>query len=154
MKQLFLIGFYFFSCFSFSQESGDDQKVQNLVKEFFEAFHNQDSAALNTMAHKNVVLQSIAVSSEGNSTLTTTAYPDFVKAIIALPSETKFEEKLHGFDVTVNGNLANVTTPYSFFVNNELSHCGVNSFQLMKKNGTWKIIYLVDTRTKTGCENY
>lgn len=125
--------------------------AENLVKNFFEAFHAQDSTALTSFAHKDAVLQRVVFSSEENSTLTTTAYSDFVKAIIAIPPESKFEEKLHDFYVRVNGNLANITTPYSFYLNGEISHCGVNSFQLMKDNGKWKIVYLVDTRSKTDC---
>lgn len=126
--------------------------AENLVKKFFEAFHAQDSTDLTSFAHKDAVLQSVSVSSEENSTLTTTAYSDFVKTIIAIPPETKFEEKLHDFYVRINGNLANVTTPYSFYLNGKISHCGVNSFQLMKDNGKWKIINLVDTRRKTDCD--
>lgn len=35
--------------------------------------------------------------------------------------------------------------------NGNFSHCGVNSFQLFHDNGQWKIIYLIDTRQRTGC---
>ncbi|MCJ7759077.1 MAG: nuclear transport factor 2 family protein, partial [Gillisia sp.] len=60
---------------------------------------------------------------------------------------------LHSFDIRINGALANVITPYSFYVNGNLSHCGVNSFQLFKESGNWKIIYIVDTRIKEGCND-
>ena len=32
------------------------------------------------------------------------------------------------------------------------SHCGANSFQLMKGADGWKIVYLVDSRRTEGCE--
>ncbi len=47
--------------------------------------------------------------------------------------------------------MANAWTPYEFWYNGNFSHCGVNSFQLIKKDEKWKIIYLVDTRRKEGC---
>lgn len=84
--------------------------------------------------------------------LSTEDYTAFLKAIASIPETTKFREKLHGFKININGVIANVSTPYSFYVNEELSHCGVNTFQLMKFKGQWKIIYLVDTRSKLGCE--
>ncbi|MFT2543406.1 hypothetical protein ACMWP9_36050, partial [Escherichia coli] len=56
------------------------------------------------------------------------------------------------FDVVkIDADLAIVWTPYQFYRNGTFSHCGVNSFQLVRLNGRWKIQYLIDTRRKTGC---
>jgi hypothetical protein len=74
-----------------------------------------------------------------------------VKSIARIPKDKKFEEKLLGFNIQVDGNMANAWTPYEFWYEGEFSHCGVNSFQLIKDDGEWKIIYLVDTRRKEGC---
>lgn len=134
-----------------AQESPDELAAKNTVEAFFVAFHKQDSLALRELAHPSVTMQSIAEDEEDSLKITTDTYSDFIKAISSIPETTKFEEKLHSFDIKVNGPLANVITPYSFFVNGELSHCGVNSFQLFKKEGTWKIIYIVDTRSKEDC---
>ncbi|HOD10564.1 MAG TPA: nuclear transport factor 2 family protein, partial [Flavobacterium sp.] len=41
-----------------------------------------------------------------------------------------------------------VWTPYEFYVNEKLSHSGVNAFTLFKENEKWKIIHLIDTRRK------
>ena len=75
-----------------------------------------------------------------------------MKSIVSIPATTKFEERLLSFDIRLNGALASVITPYTFYVNDKLSHCGVNSFQLYKKEGEWKIIHIVDTRKKEGCK--
>jgi len=48
--------------------------------------------------------------------------------------------------------MANVWMPYEFWFNGNFSHCGVNFFKLFNDNGTWKIIYLIDTRREKGCE--
>jgi len=58
----------------------------------------------------------------------------------------------HDFRVEENGLIATVTTPYSFYYNGNFSHCGVNSFQLVNFSGEWKIVYLIDTRTKENCD--
>ena len=55
-------------------------------------------------------------------------------------------------DIKIDGNLASVWTPYEFYLDNNFSHCGVNSFQLFNNNGNWEIIYIVDTRKKLGCK--
>ncbi|PRX46354.1 nuclear transport factor 2 family protein [Salegentibacter salegens] len=151
MNKLFLISFLFFCQLGWSQNS-EKEDLQNLIEDFFEAFHAQDSKALRNFAHPEIKMQSVAIDAEGNTTLSTEEYTTFLKSIASIPETTKFEEQLHGFEININDMIANVSIPYSFFINNELSHCGVNTFQLMKSKGEWKIIYLVDTRSKLGCE--
>lgn len=151
MNKFFLISFLFISQLGWSQYS-EKEDVQNLIKEFFYAFHDQDSTALLEFAHPEIKMHSVTIDAKGNTMLATKEYTAFLTAIASIPVTTKFEEKLHGFRININGVIANVSTPYSFFVNDELSHCGVNTFQLLKFKGEWKIIYLVDTRSKLGCE--
>lgn len=138
----------------FSQNSNDEAEAKKVVTDFFEAFHKQDSVALRNLAHSTIKMQSIGANKEGKVQLSTMAYGDFMKSIASIPSTTKFEEKLHSFNIQVNGPLAHVVTEYSFWVNENLSHCGVNSFTLVKEDQEWKIAYLIDTRKKEGCTDY
>jgi len=48
----------------------------------------------------------------------------------------------------MDGPLAMVWAPYHFYYNGTLLHCGVDSFQLIRTGGVWKILYIVDTRKK------
>jgi len=144
---LFLIGFV-----CHSQESIDEVSVKTSIQDFFIAFHKQDTTALRLMAHPSIQMQSISVKVGEEPKLIIEEYGNFLKAIYAIPKTTKFKEEIHSFKIQVDGPMANVSTSYSFFVNGELSHCGVNTFQLFKEKGIWKIIYIVDTRTKRNCE--
>lgn len=136
----------------YSQETIDEVSVKTSVEDFFIAFHKQDTTALRFMAHPSIQMQSISIKENAEPKLVTEEYGNFLKAIYAIPATTKFEEKIHSFKIQVDGPMANVSTPYSFYVNGELSHCGVNTFQLFKEAGSWKIIYIIDTRTKQGCD--
>jgi predicted component of viral defense system (DUF524 family) len=80
-------------------------------------------------------MQSLAEGREGKNSLSSNTYAEFLQRIKSIPSTTKFEEKIHSFDVRINGALATVITPYSFHVNGNLSHCGVNSFTMVKEVG-------------------
>jgi hypothetical protein len=60
----------------------------------------------------------------------------------------KFEERILNYNVQIDGNLAHVWTPYEFYINDQLSHIGTNSFTLYNDNGKWQIIHLIDTRRK------
>lgn len=151
MKKLFLISFLCMCQIGWSQNS-EKENLKGFVEDFFEAFHRQDTVKLRSFAHQDAVLQSISVSEEGETKLTTESYSKFLKGIVSIPETTRFEEVLHDFEISVHGKMANVSTPYFFYLDGEFSHCGVNSFQLMQVEEDWKIIYLVDTRQETGCK--
>jgi hypothetical protein len=63
-----------------------------------------------------------------------------------------YDERISFDLVKIDGELASVWTPYKFYAGEKFSHCGVDSYQLVKLNGEWKIQYLIDTRRKQGCE--
>lgn len=129
----------------------DKQQVKNTINSFFEAFHKQDTTALKTFAKGNITMQSVHLNKEGKTIVSQNSYYDFVKGIASIPKTSTFKEKLLDFTIQTDGLMANAWVGYEFWYNGKLSHCGVNSFQLIKDNNTWKIIYLVDTRRRKGC---
>ncbi len=134
-----------------AQTDKDDSTPEETVEKFFAAFHAQDTVKLKNFAVEGTKLQSVSKDEEGNTKLSTDDYSNFLKSIASIPAEVSFKEKIHEYRVEENGLLATVTTPYSFYYNGNLSHCGVNSFQLVKFKDDWKIVYLIDTRIKE-CE--
>ncbi|RWX00460.1 nuclear transport factor 2 family protein [Flavobacterium cerinum] len=123
-----------------------ESDVKKTIQIFFEGMHQGDTLKIKSVC-KGLVLQSISENTKGN-TLTTENTEDFLKSIAALPVNIKIEERLLDYKIQIDGSLAHVWTPYEFYVNGKLSHSGVNSFQLFKDNGIWKIIYIADTRRK------
>ena len=152
MKILLSVLLFFIGITSYAQETIDEVSVKTTIEDFFTAFHKQDTTALRSLAHPSIQMQSISVKEELEPKLHIEEFSSFLKAIYAIPKTTEFQEKIHSLKIQVDGPMANVSTPYSFFVNGELSHCGVNTFQLFKEKGIWKIIYIIDTRTKIGCK--
>ena len=150
MKKLILFIIFSLSLGIQAQDT-DSEAVKTTIITFFEAFHKQDTTALKTMAKGDIKLQSISVNKEGKSVLTESEYSQFLKSIASIPKDNTFEERLLDFNIQVDGNMANAWTPYEFWYNGNFSHCGVNSFQLIKEDEEWKIIYLVDTRRREGC---
>ncbi len=120
----------------FSQKS-DEVEVKNTIVKFFDAFHKQDSVAINALVSKDLTLQSIGKNREGATQLSTQEFSAFLKSIVSIPKDQKFEEKLLDFKIQIDGDMANAWTPYEFWFNDKFSHCGVNSFQLVKLEGTW-----------------
>jgi len=132
----------------------DDEKmaVQKTVEAFFDGFHKQDSAAIKATVASEVILQTIARDSLGKDYVRTEDFSRFIKNIVSIPETMKFRETLKSYSIQVDGPMANAWTEYEFHVNEKFSHCGVNSFQLVQQEDKWKIIYLIDTRRKQGCD--
>ncbi|GEP96812.1 hypothetical protein CCY01nite_30720 [Chitinophaga cymbidii] len=97
----------------------------------------------------NAILQTISGKQEGAPVLVTGSLQQFLRAVGA-PHTDVWDERITFERIMVDGALASVWTPYRFYLNEKFSHCGVNSFQLMKSASGWKIIYLVDTRYSSG----
>lgn len=140
-------------CLNLNAQKSEEEQVKATIIEFFDAFHKQDTFKLKAMAKAEITLQSIAVNKEGKTVLQESEYANFVRSIASIPKDRTFEEKLLSFSIQVDGKMANAWTPYEFWYNGNFSHCGVNSFQLMKEDATWKILYLVDTRRREGCQD-
>ena len=64
------------------------------------------------------------------------------------------DEKIFNTKINQSGNLANAWVPFAFYLDGKLSHCGVNSFQLIKQQEVWKIRYLMDNTFTGDCEAF
>jgi hypothetical protein len=143
MTRLFILLLFFIFDFSFAQE----KEIQQTIETFFEAFHQRDSIKLQSVCSENLVLHSISESGNGTKFSVEKA-SNFYKSIATIPVTMKFEEKILSYNIQIDGAMAHVWTPYEFYVNDKLSHSGVNSFQLFQENGVWKVVYILDTRRK------
>ncbi|MHC6201036.1 nuclear transport factor 2 family protein [Elizabethkingia miricola] len=129
----------------FSQVS-ETEAVKAGVNKLFTAMKDSDSAGIKSSFTKQAILQTIMKTGE----VKTENIPAFTKAIAKAVKNT-LEERISFSAIHIDGNLASVWTPYQFYFQGKFSHCGVNSFQMVKENGEWKIQYIIDTRRKDNC---
>ncbi len=151
-RLIFLFIFFLFSTsVSFAQSDGEAE-VRKAIETFFKGFHDQDSLTMKSVVGEEIKLQTMGYDREGNSRLRTDSFQQFLNSITSIPDSLEFREELLGFDIRIDQPMANAWTPYRFWINGELSHCGVNSFQLFHDGSGWKIIYLADTRRRKECD--
>jgi hypothetical protein len=143
MKNL-LFTLLFFICISLNAQ---DLYPKKIIDDFFVAFHAKDTITLKELCHPEIIMQTIANTKEGNN-IETNEFSDFLKSIASIPSNMKFEERILNKNIQIDGNLVHIWTPYEFYINDQLSHVGANSFTLYNENGKWQIIHLIDTRRK------
>lgn len=145
---LFLTGLFFFS--AVKAQSAEDS-VKMAVKKLFEGMKNSDAAIIRSSFADSAVLQTITRNKEGKTVVINEQVSAFAASVSTLP-KGEADEQIQFDVVRIDGPLAIVWTPYKFYFKGVFSHCGVNSFQLVRFNGEWKIQYLIDTRRKKGCE--
>ena len=124
------------------------QEVQKSIEIFFEGFHQKDTVKIKSVCSDKMILQSISESTVKGNKLSDENAGKFYKSIATVPSSTKFQEKILSYNIQIDGTMAHVWAPYEFYLNDKLSHSGVNTFTLFKEKDSWKIIYLIDTRRK------
>lgn len=134
--------------FSTYAQSDDEKAVRAVVDRLFEGMAKHDTTIIRSTFHASARLQSAGTNKQGEAVLRTDAVDSFIKSIGSIPATTKIEERLTGYEIRVDDRLATAWTPYEFYVNDKLSHKGVDAFQLYKTTDGWKIIQISDTRRK------
>lgn len=116
----------------------------------FTAMKNSDGKALQKCFTDSAILQTITESPEGVVRVRNEDVGAFATGVDKA-LKNSLDERIKFDLVKVDGNLAIAWVPYSFYYKGNFSHCGVNSFQLVRKDGDWKIQYIIDTRRKINC---
>ena len=144
-KILFVLSIQFLAGVVSAQTAEDSVKA--VVNKLFAAMKQSDAKSLQECFADSAILQTITRSGK----IRNDAVKDFISKISSLPKDSADERIM--FDVVkVDDGLAIAWTPYQFYYAGKFSHCGVNSFQLIKVSGVWKIQYLIDTRRRMNCK--
>jgi len=130
-----------------SSVNAQNQEVQKTIEDFFVAFHAKDTVKLKSICSDKIILQSIQENANGGK-LSDESASEFYKSIASIPANLNFQEKILSYSIQVDGSMAHAWTPYEFYINDKLSHKGVNAFTLFKEHSEWKIIYCIDTRRR------
>ena len=151
MKQLLLLCMLAGATFVNAQ-TDETANVKAAIDTFFEGFHKGDTTLMTSVMMGKFTTQTAFKNKAGQDVLCTDDSSKLIAAIANRPADQKWDERLKDYIIKIDGNMANAWTPYEFWFNGNFSHCGVNSFQLFHDNGQWKIIYLIDTRQRQGCD--
>ena len=128
-----------------------EDSVRTVVNNLFTAMRNADPALLKSSFSDSAILQTITRSKDGKMLVVTESVNEFADFVSTVKKDSA-DERIQFETIKIDGPLAIVWTPYNFYHNGKFSHCGVNSFQLVRFDGTWKIQYLIDTRRRAGCK--
>ena len=149
MKNLLVILFSFILVFpAFSQS--EETAVKAVIESLFDGMRAKNADQIAAVFSENAIMQTIETTGE-TGVVKAGSVADFVNGIGGLSADTNLDERITDYQIKIDGPMATAWTPYEFYFNDKFSHCGVNSFQLVKMASGWKIVYIIDTRRKDGC---
>lgn len=129
------------------KEEKSEKAIKAVINQFFEGLEKGDTALLKSTCTSQPVLQTYMADRDGKWQVFTEDFNEFV-TFVGTPTKDKYKEQIEFDAVLSEASLASVWTPYKFYLNGKISHCGTNSFQLVKMEDGWKIQYILDTRRK------
>ena len=139
-------------CVNNAHSQTSEDSVKAVINKMFTGMKNADPALLKSTFADSMVLQTLSRNKEGKLIVVNEEPSGFID-FISKEQPGNADERITFDVVKVDGPLAIAWTPYNFYYKGTFSHCGVNSFQLVRFNGEWKIQYLIDTRRKQGCKS-
>jgi len=131
-----------------AQQTAADS-VRAVILQTFDGMRAGDSTMVRSAVAPGTTLTSVMVR-EGKTVTRSESMEGFIQAVGTAHPDV-WDERVSNFVVHVDGALAHAWMNYSFYLGDRLSHCGVNSIQLIRGDGGWKITSIADTRRNQGC---
>lgn len=140
----------FLCCCGFCFNNSNDE-VKQSVETLFKGMFQGDSAMVHSVFWDDVRMYTSFTTAEGKEEFRKGSIENFLRAV-GTPHEEPWDEQIWNLQISVDDNLAHAWMNYAFYLGDQFSHCGVNAIQLLKMDGKWKIVHLIDTRRKEGCD--
>ena len=134
-------------CFS----QNEDAAIRQTISQLFDGMRQSDTGMIRAAFAPGAILQTVIRNKEGKVIIQSEPLDSFL-FFMSKPHKEVYDERISFELIKTDGDLATAWTPYKFYLGATFSHCGVDSYQLVRLNGIWKIQYLIDTRRKSGCD--
>ncbi len=127
-------------------KNDDRQSATAAVNKLFEAMRAKDAEAIRALFMPEGQLVAVDKPRTGGGLSTTRVFTAaaFAKTI-AEAKAPEFREVMPRPKVEIFGDMALVYGPYTFHVGDKFSHCGTNSFHLVRTADGWKIANAAST---------
>ena len=149
-SKIFLAIYFIFACsFSISGNIDIEEKnVLEVVNKFLKVLETGDIE----MAREILVVEGSNFSVREDGESYKVRFTDYKSLIENLPkTKGKYREVIRNPKILIHKKIAVLWAKYDFFVNGKFSHCGVDSFSLIKSEGKWKIASIIYTVEKKAC---
>ena len=156
-SKIILVGFFglVLSSGLNGQSTEEDKKaVYKVVETMFEGMRLGDSSMVAPLFTEDAEFFSSFTTKTGEKSLKKDGVQGWLDAI-GTPHEQVWNEEWWEPSINVDGDFGHLWTPYAFYIDDTFSHCGVDSFHMVRDaSGVWKVFHATDTRRRSGCEDF
>lgn len=150
MKRILLVLFISLLANSFAVSQNDDKKaVLGVVEKLFAEMAAANPAGILALHTPTSDLAGIFRTRDGKTRYQAISGDAFSKMFTDKSKVNK--EEMYDPKVEISGDWAMVWGRYVFFVDDKLTHCGINQFNLVRIDGVWKIANGASTIDPTDC---
>ncbi len=135
----------------FAQKNDDAKDAIAVVNKLFEMMAAHKPAEIVALHAPDARLFAVMKNREGKTVSRNFTAEEFSKNFAEKRAELK--EDMYAPKAEVHGDLALVWGRYVFFVNDKISHCGVNAFHLVRTDAGWRIGGASSSIDPQGCTN-
>lgn len=137
------------NCEKKQDHSSDGKDVIASVNKLWKLMSAHDPAQIMALHTPDSQLTALVKNKEGKGRVDHLSREAFSKFFEKKTAE--IEEKMYDENIKVFGDLALVDGRYAFLVNGKVSHCGMNSFHLIRTADGWLLGNSISTIEPNGC---
>lgn len=143
MKSTF-IGFAFVLLFinNTNAQNTDTAQIKQVIERTFKAMNLGDTAQLMSCFYPGATLQ-VNTSKNDSSFARIVTVTNFVSNIGKQKVGSLDERVTSWGPILINNDIATAWVPYSFYLNGDFSHKGIDAFNMIRINKEWKILSLM-----------
>jgi len=130
-------------------EDAEAAAVMRPINAMFAGLAAKDGAAILAQTRAEGGATVAVEKPDGSRAIRHLSWADFAGGIKAGPE--KLEERISMPAIEVDGDIAMVWVPYVFLIDGKAHHCGINHFDLIRENGSWKVLNVTWSQRTTGC---
>jgi hypothetical protein len=150
IKAAIAVIFCFSVSLSVNAQSADDAKaVKGVIDSLFSEMAASNPAGILALQRPESQLVAIARGKDGKNQIQYYSAEAFSKFFTK--KDANIEEKMYSPKTEVDGDVAMYWGRYVFFVDGKISHCGLNTFHLVRTTDGWKIAGAASTIDPTAC---
>lgn len=129
----------------------DKAAVIEVVKRVFDGMRTRDTALMRAQfVSEGARLLGVETGKDGKPALMAMDPSRWIGGV-GRATGPAFDERIYDPEIQVDGAIAHLWAYYEFWLGPKLSHCGYDSFFLVKVADGWKVAQVADTR-RTDCK--
>jgi hypothetical protein len=133
-----------------SAAQSPEQQVLGVVQKLFDGMRAADSTVVRSVFADGARFALID-SRAAQPTIRFESVDGWIRGIAN--SAKRWDEQVYDVQVRVDGNMAQVWAPYTFYLDKKVRHCGVDTIELLRDASGWKVTQLSDTQRREGCRD-